>query len=337
MVKGYKRVIIIIGILVVLISTSIVIVLSTRTKHYDVTFDDKINIEFKQTYEKGQKIIRPNDPVRNGYRFVGWFDENDQEFNFDITVTKATKIYAKWELISYTITYLDEDGTVLNLGDSYANTYTIESTTISLQSFSSSRIGKTFVGWYENDQKTTQIQNGSYGNKIFKAKFTSNSYNISVEAIGGGTITIIGEDIRQFGEEVTVNVEAYDYWTFDSIIFISLDGSGFIEVEPDEIYAFIMPAGDVSIRATFTTTQETFRVTVINADPDPDPAVTSVGGGLYDVEAGGCIWLISHDMPSDYIFLGWRVDDVFIPSSDRYFGMIIYSNTRIEAVFETGH
>ena len=494
MVKGYKRILTITGLLGILILVSIIIVLSTSgATNLGVTINDGNNGEYTQNYEKGQTIIRPDDPVRNGYRFVGWFDESDKEFDFDKPVTQAVKIHAKWELINYTITYLDEnntalslggsyvntytiespninlqsylkdgktfdgwyesskkitqistgsygnrtfkakfdltaytiiyldeDDTVLNLGDSYASSYTIESETINLQPYSDLKTGKTFDGWYENSQKITQISTGSYGNRTFKAKFTLNSYEVSVSAAGGGVITLIGEDVRQFGEEVTITVDAYEYWSLDTTNFwfyFGLEPISFIEVEPNKTYTFIMPAGDVSVFASFITAEsyfyvtvinasaeidydvswqdvglyrvgagasiyleafvsmghyiewwvdgvlvsssstdnhfgrfiygdttieavytldhDRFRVTLINAWTDGSDGVWSLGGGLYEVDAGTSILLTAHVIPSGHTFIGWMVDDVFTPGSERYLDIAIYYNTRIEAVFTT--
>ena len=39
---------------------------------------------------------KPKDPVKHGYEFLGWFDEDDNAFEFGDTIDERTTIYAKW-------------------------------------------------------------------------------------------------------------------------------------------------------------------------------------------------------------------------------------------------
>ncbi len=52
-----------------------------------------------QTIEEGKKALRPEDPTREGYSFVGWY-LGDTEWIFEEnTVTENTEICAKWEFL----------------------------------------------------------------------------------------------------------------------------------------------------------------------------------------------------------------------------------------------
>ncbi len=60
----------------------------------------------------------PDDPAREGYRFVGWFyrgaDGAEHAYDFSIPVTRDLELYAKWSsdtLVAYTIRYRLADGT----------------------------------------------------------------------------------------------------------------------------------------------------------------------------------------------------------------------------------
>ena len=62
----------------------------------------------------------PSDPTNGEYTFIGWFytDEsgNEKAFNFSMPVNRDLNLYAKWssnKLMSYTINYVLEDGTVI--------------------------------------------------------------------------------------------------------------------------------------------------------------------------------------------------------------------------------
>ena len=68
-----------------------------------------------QIIDKGTKATRPSDPEKAGYTFAGWFSDEDltNEFDFNTSINENVKLYANWNIPSYTVTWVDEDGTVL--------------------------------------------------------------------------------------------------------------------------------------------------------------------------------------------------------------------------------
>lgn len=70
-----------------------------------------------QTVPHGGTAEAPAEPVRDPYKFIGWFyvDENGTEkaFDFSMPVHRGLDLYAKWngdQLVDYVIRYTDEDG-----------------------------------------------------------------------------------------------------------------------------------------------------------------------------------------------------------------------------------
>lgn len=70
-----------------------------------------------QTVPHGGTAEAPAEPVRDPYKFIGWFyvDENGTEkaFDFSMPVHRDLDLYAKWngeQLVDYVIRYTDEDG-----------------------------------------------------------------------------------------------------------------------------------------------------------------------------------------------------------------------------------
>lgn len=51
---------------------------------------------------KGSTALQPDDPIREGYEFAGWFidDACSQEWSFSTPVTSDTVLYAKWSEVS---------------------------------------------------------------------------------------------------------------------------------------------------------------------------------------------------------------------------------------------
>ena len=49
-----------------------------------------------QRVEKNSKATEPDDPVREGYTFAGWFDENGVRWSFDREIVEDTTLYAWW-------------------------------------------------------------------------------------------------------------------------------------------------------------------------------------------------------------------------------------------------
>lgn len=64
---------------------------------YDVIFDSKAGTSIQaQRVKKGEKAIKPEDPVLQGYTFLGWY-LNDSLYDFDSSVTKDITLTGKWE------------------------------------------------------------------------------------------------------------------------------------------------------------------------------------------------------------------------------------------------
>lgn len=134
--------------------------------------------------------LRANKFKRKGYRFLGWTRVKNGDALLGSTVENLTTkdsgkvtLYAKWQIIPYTLTYVNVDGA----GSSTNNpaTYTVKNT-VKLKA--PTRPGYTFKGWYKDSKykkKITKIVKGSTGNKTLYGKFAANKYNIEFNANGG--------------------------------------------------------------------------------------------------------------------------------------------------------
>ena len=59
----------------------------------------------KETLEYGSVITNVQDPIKEGYTFIGWYSENNEKVNHPITVTKNITLYSKYEINVYTVSF----------------------------------------------------------------------------------------------------------------------------------------------------------------------------------------------------------------------------------------
>ena len=130
--------------------------------------------------ESGSKITAPTQsPTKDGYTFAGWYKDaaHNNLWNFATdTVTGNITLYAKWDVVPYTINYVDA-GIHIN-----KTSYNIESETFTLSN-PTNKDGYTFAGWYSDIGLTiaaqTTITQGAFGEKTFYAKWNVVPYAIT--------------------------------------------------------------------------------------------------------------------------------------------------------------
>lgn len=157
------------------------------------------------------------DASKNGYNFEGWF--LDEELATTVTEIEAgttgdMTLYAKYEPISYDISYSLDGGTHENPAN-----FTIEDV---ITFAAASKEGYTFDGWFADatyQTAITEIASGSTGDVELFAKFSLVSYAITYHADGGShdnpeTYTI--EDAVTFAAATKEGFE-FEGWYTDEI------------------------------------------------------------------------------------------------------------------------
>ncbi|MCM1296739.1 MAG: InlB B-repeat-containing protein [Muribaculaceae bacterium] len=98
-----------------------------------------------------EPVELPEDPVKEGYTFTGWFfDENCTEAYDGRPIYEDTVLYAGWRLNTYTVTFD-------SAGGSDVPAQTVDwNTAASLTT--PERVGYTFVGWYLSDGTKYEAQ-----------------------------------------------------------------------------------------------------------------------------------------------------------------------------------
>ena len=154
------------------------IAVKTKRAYSLVTFKDwdgtQIGATVKVLY--GQDAIVPNNPVREGYVFIGW-DKPTTNIIEDVVIT------ALYEVARYDYIFCDYDGKELyrqNVVHGGAATPPANPT----------RKGYTFAGWYtasEGGTKVTDFSGVTAEKKVY-AQYTINTYNVKFASNGGSAV-----------------------------------------------------------------------------------------------------------------------------------------------------
>lgn len=161
--------------LLLFLSVALTLILAScggGSKTFNVSFNSNGGTSIStQEVSRGGKLEEFTQPTKQGYEFKGWYIDSSFNVEFDLKkeIEKDIELYAKWDIINYTITY-DLDG-----GTNEANapkTYDINS---SFDLPTPTKLRYKFLGWYSNSGFTgnqiTKINKGSEGALKLYAKW----------------------------------------------------------------------------------------------------------------------------------------------------------------------
>ncbi len=119
-------------------------------------------------------------PIKDGYSFGGWFDEEGNEVE---KIAKGSvgnvSLSASWSIVEYTVTFDSKGGNKIN-----PYIYTVESEDYTLPS--ESRNYYDFVGWFdENGNKVVKIESAMLKSFTLTAEWIAHTYTITYDYNGG--------------------------------------------------------------------------------------------------------------------------------------------------------
>ena len=119
--------------LFILTSFLFIFLLVSCTKPGDNPIDEEPTVKFTVTFdsnggspvasqevEDGKMVVKPQDPIKEGYNFVYWYYTNeDIAYNFNLPVGAAFTLTAKWEEVGavinkYTVIFDSKGGSEVN-------------------------------------------------------------------------------------------------------------------------------------------------------------------------------------------------------------------------------
>ena len=153
------------------------------TKLYNVEFENN-GLSTNIFIRLGNAIQAPETPTKEGYSFVGWFDENDNEFDLNTAVTKHIKLYSKFNINQYTLSFDTNGGSTVESITANYNTPIVPPS-------NPTKEGYTFSGWNQELPAHMPASNVTYN-----AVWTPNQYTISLESNGGSLVDPIIADYQ---------------------------------------------------------------------------------------------------------------------------------------------
>ena len=168
------------------------------------------------SYREGEGVPTLPVPSKTAYTFLCWYDAPAPGGNLVSSITASDSgdktLYARWEPVNYSITYIDgEDGTT-ELTGLAPTTYTIESG--ATLPTSASKEGYMLLGWYVdkwfNGSSVIAISAGTYGDKTFYAKWFELGKPLALD--DGELIVDAGEEfILNLKDTITGGTVAYSF------------------------------------------------------------------------------------------------------------------------------
>ncbi len=167
-------------------------------KSFDVTFNLYDDRTETQTVKNGKSVLRPEDPIRDGYEFMGWYTAKEggerYQFNGSMILSAGTTVYAHWRPVS------TQKEFVIDFDLGYEATAPAAVNTVNGKLFDipsdPTREGYTFAGWWISDYEdgaklTVKYEEGREfkANTTLFAVWTANGNEQPVVSVNGSGIS----------------------------------------------------------------------------------------------------------------------------------------------------
>ena len=225
-----------------------------------VTFDNE-GTRTTAIIDNGTKLTAPAAPTKEGYRFDGWYYDNNggkAKWDFDAgTVTRAMTLTAEW-VQTYTVTFETSGGRAVD-------PVTVDAGSTVTKPADPMKSGHNFGGWYKDSTLQTpwDFANDTVtADTTLYAKWTANppapsyddpdpTYAVSAPAAENGKIAVSPKNASA-GSTVTITVKPNSGYVLETISVTDKNGNDLkLTDKGNGKYTFTMPASKVEIKATF--------------------------------------------------------------------------------------
>lgn len=201
-----------------------------------VTFDpDNGQGSFEEETTYGGTVATPTVPVKTGYTFLGWYDSNDLPFNFSEPLYANASVTAKWQVITFTVTFNSDGGTA------------VPSQTVNYGGLASvptpppTKTNYAFAGWYDGNGNLYDFSTPVTANVNLTAHWES-AYVIQFNANGGSPVPatqyiLPGGMITEPSPAPSRTGYDWNYWAYNNV---------------EWHFATDAPSGDMTLDGIFT-------------------------------------------------------------------------------------
>ena len=252
------------------------------------------------------ELEMPDDPVRTGYTFAGWYIDAGctQEFNFEAIPGQDTTIYAKWEAVIYTITYEN----VVGVGGTWSGEYNKTFSILTVDevrlptSTNLSRRGYEFVGWKYSgvdDYITSYLVSYGEGKPSVQLKNSSGSIVaiVAFEDLTAGTLVLTAE---WGAEDYTIKyiLEAEDGFV----------GDGLSATLSGETTSYTVASGDIALPEPVRTGYDFTGWKLVSIDGSTE-ITDEINRTYYTI--GGAIGHIRGNTVGDFVLQAvWQINTI---------------------------
>ncbi|MBU1144546.1 MAG: leucine-rich repeat protein [Firmicutes bacterium] len=141
------------------------------------------------TQDVGTVLDRPSEPIKDGCRFMGWYEDSTfgVQFSFSVMPLQDITIYAKWELNQYVLEFIDLDGNVIQ-----STNYDFgQSLALHENPSYPPKLGYSFSGWDQSLPLTMPAED-----VLIYPTYTINQYTISFDENDGSLVLDITQDYK---------------------------------------------------------------------------------------------------------------------------------------------
>ena len=178
--KKNTKILIPIGIFAIVLIALVFLLVSCSTKSYTVNFETDSETKIvAQTVKSKKKVLKPYDPTKEGYAFLGWY-LNEKEYDFMSFVTSDMTLKAKWDTIEYTVIFDSDGGNDVKAQKIYFNSKVVKPV-------DPEKEGSVFLGWTLGNTEYN-FDNSVTRNITLKASWNSTSAVITFDTNGGNEI-----------------------------------------------------------------------------------------------------------------------------------------------------
>ena len=207
-----------------------------------------------ETIAKGDKLTAPTTQTKEGYRFDGWYYDNNggkAKWGFDADiVTRAMTLTAKW-VQTYTVAFDTNGGSAVD-------PVTVDAGSTVTKPADPTKSGYTFGGWYTENtyENPYDFHAAVTGSLTLYAKWNSivysdPTYAVSAPTAENGKIAVSPKNASA-GSTVTITVKPDSGYVLETISVTDKNGNDLkLTDKGGGKYTFTMPASKVEIKATF--------------------------------------------------------------------------------------